>query len=144
MVTGKLGAVTEKSALDTVALLTVTAADPEFVAVTVSVFVAPTMTLPKSMLAFARDSVPICGWVSFGGLPALSPWQPAKKDKPKKSINICAVFQDFPALSWVGRTAWQFGVIGDMSHPLYSQRFIHFFSLRGRTISSVDLCSSIG
>jgi hypothetical protein len=59
MVAGKVGAVTEKLASDTVALLTVTDADPEFVAATVSVLVAPAVMLPKSMLAFARDSVPI-------------------------------------------------------------------------------------
>jgi hypothetical protein len=58
MVAGKLGAVTAKVALDTVALLTLTAADPEFVAVTVNVFVAPATTLPKSMLALAKDRLP--------------------------------------------------------------------------------------
>lgn len=94
MVAGKLGAVTEKLALDTVALLTVIAADPEFVAVTVRVFVAPATTLPKSMLAFARDRSPICCWVSLGGLPALRPWQAARKQRLNRSINSCAVFQD--------------------------------------------------
>ena len=73
MVTGKLGAVTTKLLLDTVALLTVTAADPEFVAATLSVSVVPATTLPKSMLAFASDKVPTCCGVSLGGLPALSP-----------------------------------------------------------------------
>lgn len=60
MVAGKLGAVTTKLPLATVALLTVTAADPEFVAVTVSVLVSPRTTLPKSMLVFASDRVPSC------------------------------------------------------------------------------------
>jgi hypothetical protein len=87
MAAGKLGAVTAKLLLDTVALSTVTAADPEFVAVTVSVFVAPTTTLPKSMLAFASDRLPTCGWVSLGGLPALSPWHPAKKERPDRSTK---------------------------------------------------------
>lgn len=93
MVAGKLGATTEKLAFDTVALLIVTAADPEFVAVTVSVFVDPATTLPKSMLAFARDTVPICCWVVLGGLPALSPWQAARKESPKKTIIRRTVFQ---------------------------------------------------
>jgi hypothetical protein len=86
-VAGKLGAVTAKLLLDTVALLTVIDPDPEFVAVTVTVFVLPATTLPKSILAFARDRFPICGEVSLGGLPALSPWQPAKKERPNRSIN---------------------------------------------------------
>lgn len=111
-VAGKLGAVTEKFAFDTVALLMVTAADPEFVAVTVSVLVAPVITLPKSMLAFARDRSPICGWVSLGELPALSPWQPARKDRPKRSINSCAVVQDFCARFPAECTDGDFGFIG--------------------------------
>ena len=94
MVAGKLGAVTAKLLLDTVALLTVTAADPVFVAVTVSVSVVPATTLPKSMLAFASDKVPTCCWVSLGGLPALSPWQAAKKHNPERSTARRAIFQE--------------------------------------------------
>lgn len=113
MVAGKLGAVTEKMLLDTFALLTVTAADPELVAVTVRVFVAPATTLPKSMLAFAKDNVPSCCWVSLGGLPALSPWQAAKKESPKRRINKRAVFQELFATSWAESSrAGEFGVIG--------------------------------
>src|SRR6185312_6822907 len=112
MVAGKLGAVTEKLALDTVALLTVIAADPEFVAVTVRVFVPPATTLPKSMLAFARDRSPICCWVSLGGLPALRPWQPARKERDNRSINSCALFQDWFVLSWLECRAGKFGFIG--------------------------------
>ena len=114
MVAGKLGAVTTKLLLETVALLTVTAADPEFVAVTLRVFVAPATTLPKSTLAFASDRFPICCWVFLGGLPALSPWQAAKKESPKRSSNKRAVFQELFALSWANSSrAGEFGVIGD-------------------------------
>jgi hypothetical protein len=117
MVAGKLGAVTEKVALDTFALLTVTAADPEFVAVTVSVLVAPATTLPKSMLALASERVPICCCVFFGGLPALRPWQPARKERPNKSIKNCPVFQEFIALPWVECRDRVFGVIGGHEPP---------------------------
>jgi hypothetical protein len=111
MVAGKLGAVTTKLALDTVAPLSVTAADPEFVPVTVSVFVEPATTLPKSMLAFASDKVPSCA--SFGGLPALSPWQAVKQDSPKRRVSRRAIFQELFALSWADCN-WhgEFGVIG--------------------------------
>lgn len=140
MVAGKLGAVTEKLLLETVALLTVTAADPEFVAVTVSVFVVPATTLPKSTLAFARDRLPSCGWLSLGGLPALNPWQAVKKESPNRSINKRAVFQECFALFWVNSSrAAEFGVIGVMSHPPYS----HLIRSRGRTISSVGQSSPI-
>jgi len=139
MVAGKLGAVTEKLLLEMVALLTVTAADPELVTVTVSVLVAPATTLPKSMLAFARDRFPICCWVSLEGLPALNPWQPAKKERPNRSINRWAIFQEFFALSWADCSrAVEFGLIGVMSHPPYSQRKPRS---RGRTISSVGQSS---
>ena len=117
MVAGKLGAVIEKLALDTVALLMVTAADPEFVAVTVSVLVTPATTLPKSMLAFARERVPTCCWVFLAGVPALSPAQPARKERPSRSINSCAVFQDFSARSWAKCRAAHFGVIGGDEPP---------------------------
>lgn len=120
MVAGKLGAVTEKLLLDTVALLTVTAADPEFVAVTVTVLVVPATTLPKSMLAFARDRFPICCWVSLGGLPALSPWQAVKKERPNRSINSCGTFREFFALPRVGFRAGEFGFIGGHEPPPFT------------------------
>jgi hypothetical protein len=104
-------------ALDTVALLTVTATDPEFVAVTLRVFVAPATTLPKSMLAFASEMVPICCCVCLGGLPALSPAQPAKKERPDKSRNSCAIFQGFSAAAWAECRAGQFGLIGGHAPP---------------------------
>ena len=119
IVVGKLGAVTEKLLLETVALLTVTDADPEFVTVTASVLVVPATTLPKSRLAFASDRLPSCGWLLLGGLPALRPWQAAKKESPNRSTNRRAVFHEFLALSWAGcGRAVEFGVIrGVMSHP---------------------------
>ena len=113
IVVGKLGAVTEKLLLETVALLTVTDADPEFVTVTASVLVVPATTLPKSRLAFASDRLPSCGWLLLGGLPALRPWQAAKKESPNRSINRRAVFHEFLALSGAGcGRAGEFGVIG--------------------------------
>src|SRR5438270_8023932 len=140
MVAGKLGAVTEKLALDTFALFRVTAAEPELVEVTVRVFVAPATTLPKSMLAFASERVRTCRWV-FGGLQALSPWRPARKERPNKSINSCAVFQDFFAPPWVERRAGEFGVIGGHEPPpLQSCAKLR---LGGGLSSSVDLCSPI-
>lgn len=117
MVAGRLGAVSEKLLLEIVALVTVTAADPEFVAVTVRVLVVPATTLPKSMLAFASDRLPSCCWLELEGLPALKPWQPTKKASPNRSINRRAVFQEFFAVSWARCSgAREFGVIGVMSH----------------------------
>src|SRR3954464_3946452 len=141
MVAGKLGAVTTKLLLDTVALLTVTAADPELVAVTVSVSVVPATTLPKSMLGFASDKVPSCGWVSLGGLPALSPWQAHKKESPKRSITRRAIFQECFALSsadcnWDG----EFGIIGGHEPSPPTAKIARS---RGRTISSVGQSSPI-
>src|SRR6185437_3385813 len=114
MMAGKLGADTTKLLVETVALLTVTAADPELVAVKVRVFVVPATTLPKSTVAFASDRFPICCcWVSLGGLPALSPWQAAKKEIPKRSTNKRAIFQELFALSWANSSrAGEFGIIG--------------------------------
>src|SRR5205823_8892282 len=110
---GKLGAVTTKLLLETVALLTVTAADPELVAVTVSVFVVPAATPPKSTLAFASDRLPTCCWVSLGGFPALRPWQAARKESPERSITRRAVFQKVFAPSGADSSrAGEFGVIG--------------------------------
>ncbi len=118
MVAGKVGAVTEKLALETFALLTVTAADPEFVAVKVSVLVVPATTLPKSMLAFARDRVPSCCWVFLGGLPALNPWQAVKKERPNRSSNRRAVSQVLFAPSCFGCSrAVEFGVIAGHEPP---------------------------
>src|SRR3954462_10210542 len=141
MVAGKLGAVTTKLSLDTVALLTVTAADPELVALRVSVFVVPATTLPKSMLGFASDKVPTCCWVSLGGLPALNPWQAAKKQSPERSMAKRAIFQELFALSWA-ECSWdgEFGVIGGHEPSPPTAKIARS---RGRTISSVGQYSPI-
>lgn len=118
MVVGKVGAVTEKLALDIVALVTVTAADPELVAVKARVFVVPTTTLPKSTLALARDRFPICCWVSLGGLPALSPWQAVNKERPNRMVSRRAAFQVLSAPCCLGCSrAVEFGVIGGHEPP---------------------------
>lgn len=70
MVTGRLGAVMAKYFVETAALLTVTEADPEFVAVTVIALLLPEVTLPKSRFATARERVPDC-WLEDG--PELTP-----------------------------------------------------------------------
>jgi len=57
---GSVGALKEKYWLEIEALLTVIEAEPVFDAVTVSVLLAPAMTVPKSTLVLLRDNVPIC------------------------------------------------------------------------------------
>jgi len=57
IVTGRVGAVTEKYLLETAALLIVTANGPEFDALTERVLLAPTATSPKFKFAAARDNV---------------------------------------------------------------------------------------
>src|SRR5271169_2344319 len=54
-VIGRLGATREKYLVEIAALLTVTDAGPELVAVTVRVLLLPAATLPKSRLAVSRE-----------------------------------------------------------------------------------------
>lgn len=123
MVVGKAGAVTAKLLSETVALLTVTAADPEFVAVMLSVLVVPATMLPKFRLVLARDKLPsACGWLLLGVLPALNPWQPAKKASPSRSINSWAILQELFGLPWAGWSrVGEFGVIWGHEPSPYSQ-----------------------
>jgi hypothetical protein len=58
---GSVGAAKAKYLVDTEALLIVTEAFPEFVAVTVSVLLALGLTSPKSRLALLRTRLPL-GW----------------------------------------------------------------------------------
>jgi hypothetical protein len=60
MVTGKVVLVSEKYFVETVALVTVIDAGPEFVALNVRVLVLPAATLPKSSVAAASDRVLDC------------------------------------------------------------------------------------
>jgi hypothetical protein len=60
IVTGRLGAVTEKYRVETAALLIVIDVAPEFVAVTVRVLLLPALTLPKSRLRLPRERLPFC------------------------------------------------------------------------------------
>ena len=59
-VTGRLGAAREKYLVEIVALLTVTDAGPEFVAVAVRVALLPAATLPKSSVVLSRERVVGC------------------------------------------------------------------------------------
>ena len=59
-VTGRLGETREKYLVEIVALLTVTDAGPEFVAVAVKVLLLPAATLPKSSVAFCSERVVGC------------------------------------------------------------------------------------
>ena len=70
MSTGSFGEESEKYFVETAALLMVTDFVPEFVAVTVKVFVVPAVTLPKS-----SAEAPIDNWPTGGGVeePALTP-----------------------------------------------------------------------
>jgi len=61
-VRGRLGAFKEKESLETTALLMVTDAEPEFVAIAARVLLLPVATLPKSTLALVPESVPNCCW----------------------------------------------------------------------------------
>ncbi len=80
IVTGRLGAVKEKYLVETDALLILTDADPEFVAVTVRVLLLPAATLPKSSVAVSRERVLECCWPEEPA--ALTPWQPTRKVRP--------------------------------------------------------------
>ena len=55
-----MGALSEKYWLEIDALLTVMEAVPVFDAVTVSVLLAPAVTLPKSRLVLLREKMPAC------------------------------------------------------------------------------------
>jgi hypothetical protein len=58
MVTGKLGALSEKYLVEMATLLIVTAVEPEFVAVVEIVLLLPALTLPKAKEVFAMEIVP--------------------------------------------------------------------------------------
>jgi hypothetical protein len=59
-VIGRLGATREKYLVEIAALLTVTDAGPEFVAVTVRFLLLPAATLPKSRVVLRRERVLDC------------------------------------------------------------------------------------
>lgn len=89
-VTGRLGETREKYLVEIVTLLTVTDAGPEFVAVAVRVLLLPSVTLPKSSVAFSRERVVDCCWLEE---PALKPWQLIRKVRPARRTNAPAAFQ---------------------------------------------------
>lgn len=87
-VTGRLGAVSTKYLVEMAAPLTVTEADPVFVAMTLNALLLPAVTLPKSRLAAVSDRVPDC-WPPEGG-PALTPWQPTMRASPARRSSTPA------------------------------------------------------
>ena len=78
-VTGNVGEDREKYFVETEALLMVRDFVPEFVAVTLRVFVVPAVTLPKANVDAPMDNWPIGGGVEE---PALTPWQPVSTARP--------------------------------------------------------------
>ncbi len=86
-VNGRLGETREKYLVEIVALLTVTDAGPEFVAVAVRVLLLPAATLPKFSVVFARERVVGCCCAEE---PVLKPWQPTRNAKPATSSNALA------------------------------------------------------
>lgn len=89
-VRGRVGALREKYWVEIATLLTVTDAEPEFVAVTVRVSLLPAATLPKFRVAAPKESVLLCCWPE--GPPALTPWQPVKSVRPTASSKAPATF----------------------------------------------------
>ena len=88
-VEGRLGEVSEKYLVEIVALLMVTEALPEFVAVTVRVLLLPGVTLPKLRLALPSERLPI-GLVEFP--PELTPWHPISEPTAKRSRVAASPF----------------------------------------------------
>jgi hypothetical protein len=89
-VRGRLGAVSEKQLVEIAALLMVSDADPEFVAVAERVLLLPAVTVPKSSVVVGRERVPYCCWP--GEAPTLKPWQPTRKVRPARRKNTPATF----------------------------------------------------
>jgi hypothetical protein len=89
MVTGRLGAVREKYLVEIVALLTVTDAVPELVALTVRVLLPPAATLPKFKLESARERLLLGGGFEVV-LAALKPIQPTRKVRPASRSSVPA------------------------------------------------------
>lgn len=84
-VIGRLGEIREKYLVEIEALLTVSDAGPEFVAVTVRVLLLPAATLPKSRLVDSRERVLDCCWLEEPA--ALTPWQPTRNVRPTRRTN---------------------------------------------------------
>src|SRR5579871_4046932 len=87
MVAGREGVLRANCLLLDVALDTVSDASPLLVAVTVSVLLLPTTTLPKFSVAVLSARLPLAGFGS--GLledppPALKPWHPARVRSARK------------------------------------------------------------
>jgi len=95
---GREGAAKAKDWLEKEALLTVTDADPVFVAFTVKVLLLPVVTEPKSTLAAPSDKVPalVCEF----DLLVLTPAQPSITIRQAKTVPIWLIRFTFvdPAL----------------------------------------------
>jgi hypothetical protein len=89
-VIGRLGAIREKYWVEIAALLTLTDAGPEFVAVTVRVLLLPAVTLPKSRVAVSRERVLDCFWLEEPA--ALTPWHPIRKVRAARRTNAPTTF----------------------------------------------------
>jgi hypothetical protein len=87
IITGRLGAVREKSFVEITALLTVTDAAPVFIALTVMVLVLPAATLPKLRLLAGTERLPTC---CCSVCPALTPWQPTSEARTARSSRTPA------------------------------------------------------
>ena len=87
-VIGRLGDIREKYLLEMAALLTVSDAFPEFVALTDTVLLLPLATLPKFRLEFARERPVGSCWLPA----ALTPWQPTRTVRPAIRSNAPASF----------------------------------------------------
>lgn len=88
-VAGRLGALSEKYLVEMVALLMMTDALPEFVAVTVRVLLLPGVTLPKFRLALPRERLPT-GFVELA--PALTPWHATSEPMAERSSIAASAF----------------------------------------------------
>jgi len=89
MATGSFGVVNVKYFVLMLAPLIVIDAVPEFTAVTLSVFVVPAVTLPKSRPATPRERVLDGGCDAFA---VLRPWQPVKVERPSSRSRAPATF----------------------------------------------------
>jgi len=86
---GRAGADSEKYLVEVDALLMVTDALPEFVAVTERVLLPPGVTLPKLRPVFPSERLPT-GFVEPP--PVLTPWHPTNEATAKRSNNAASVF----------------------------------------------------
>ena len=83
-VTGRLGVLNEKNLVEKEALVIITAASPEFVALTVTLLLVPALTVPKSRLELDQVRLPPADCCPLG-LPVLTPWQPSNVTKARKA-----------------------------------------------------------